>query len=192
MTNDLRWKVLSERTVVKDQWIDLRAQRCLTPRGAVLDPFYLLALPDFVHVVALTEEGDVVLVREYRHAIGACVLNLPGGWIDAGEHPLAAAKRELAEEAGFVCEDWREVAQFGADIGRQDNSIHVFLALAAKPGAVRNLDAGEEGMTVELLSPEHLYEGLATGLLPHAAHISAFLLAMKAAGWISRRFSPPT
>ena len=103
MTNDLRWKVLSERIVVKDQWIDLRAQRCLTPRGAVLDPFYLLALPDFVHVVALTGSGDVVLVREYRHAIGACVLNLPGGWIDAGEHrsrrPSANWRKKPASSA---------------------------------------------------------------------------------------------
>lgn len=187
MTGNSKWRVLDERILVQDRWIDLRAQKCLTPQGVILDPFYVLDYPDFVNVVALTEDARIVLVREYRHGIRQSVLNLPGGWIERGEHPLAAAKRELAEEAGFVSGDWREVARFGADIGRQNNSVHVFLATGATADAIRDLDVGEEGMTVELLSIDDVYDGLAEGLLPHAAHISSFLLAMKASGRIARK-----
>ncbi|PPQ31930.1 hypothetical protein CCR94_07760 [Rhodoblastus sphagnicola] len=177
-----KWRTLKERIVVKDRWIDLRAEKCETPSGALLDPFYTLHLPDLVFVVALTSNEEVVLVREYRHGIKETVLNLPGGAIEPGESPIAAAKRELAEEAGFTATRWHQVAKVAADVGRQNNNIYIFIATGASCDAIRNLDTGEEGMTMELLQIKGLYKGLSDGILPHAGHISAFLLAMSSIG----------
>jgi len=176
------WKILDERVIVRDRWIDLRAQKCVTPGGVVLDPFYVLHPPDFVFIVALTEADEVALVREYRHPIRQSVLNLPGGWIDGDEAPLAAARRELAEEAGFVSDHWRFVSRLAADIGRQSNWVHIFLATGARPGAARNLDAGEEGMTVELLPLSKVIAGVNEGLLPNSAHVAALMAALLASG----------
>jgi 8-oxo-dGTP pyrophosphatase MutT (NUDIX family) len=179
------WKTLDQRIIVKDRWIDLRAETCVTPGGAVLDPFYVVRMPDFVHVVALTDTDEIVLTEEYRHAIQKRVLNLPGGWIDPGEDALAAARRELAEETGFASKDWRFITRFAADVGRQNNWVHVFLATGAKTGAARNPEPGEEGMKVALMPLKTLFDQLNNSLLPHSAHIAALLLALMAAGRVA-------
>ncbi len=96
------WRIAGSRTIVKDRWTDLRADRCLTPAGTEIAPYYVLSYPDWVHVVAVTADDRMVLVRQYRHAVGETVLELPGGVIDASDRdPEAAARRELAEETGY-------------------------------------------------------------------------------------------
>lgn len=64
------WTADSSRVLVESPWIKLRAERCVTQRGAVLDPFYLLDYPEWVHVAAFDEEDRLLLVRQYRHGAG--------------------------------------------------------------------------------------------------------------------------
>ena len=91
----------SERTVLKDRWIDVTAEDCVTAAGAELNPFYLFNSPDFAHAVSVTEAGRLVMVRQYRHGARLTSLEAPGGLIDPGETPEAAAARELLEETGY-------------------------------------------------------------------------------------------
>lgn len=97
----LPWIVRGERTVLKDRWIDVTAEDCLTVSGAELNPFYLFNAPDFAHAVAVTPAGKLVMVRQYRHGARRASLEVPGGLVDAGEDPQAAAARELLEETGY-------------------------------------------------------------------------------------------
>ena len=181
--SDDYWRVRDERQILVDRWIDLRAQSCVTPSGVEIAPYYLLHYPDWVHVVALTAQDELVLVREYRHGAQKFCLGPPAGVVDAEDgDPLVAARRELAEEAGYSARDWRLVASLAPEPSRQTNRVHIFLATGLEKLDQRALDPGEEGMTVEIRAIDEVLAGLSNGLIEHAGQISSLLLGLAAAG----------
>jgi len=174
------WRTVSSETVIRDRWIDLRADRCLTPSGAEIAPYYVLGYPDWVHVVALTPARGLVLVRQYRHAAGRSFLELPGGGVDGCDGgTLAAARRELAEETGYTSERWLEVGSLFPNPATHTNRVHSFLALDAVAGGGQELDAGEEGLRVCVMPLCEVIEGLQAGLLGQAMHVASLLLAAR-------------
>jgi 8-oxo-dGTP pyrophosphatase MutT (NUDIX family) len=178
------WRVAASRRVLKDRWIDLRADACVDARGNVLDPYYVLGYGDWVQVVALTEADELVLVRQYRHAVGAVCLELPGGVMDPGEaDPVAAGLRELAEETGYAAPAARLVASLRPNTATHTNHCHSVLAMDARLVGATAHEPGEDITTVLLPLAEALPR-LAAGLLPQAMHVSALLLALAAAGRI--------
>ena len=91
------WTVRDSTYPLLDRWIRVRADDCATAAGVRVAPYYVLEFPDFVHVLAETVSGQIVLVRQYRHGIGASSLELPGGVMDPGESDiLVTAAREGA------------------------------------------------------------------------------------------------
>lgn len=171
------------RTLVKDRWIDVRADRCLTPGGTAIEPYYVLTYPDWVHVVAITPGGELVLVRQYRHGAGDVFLELPAGTMDPGDpDPCHAARRELAEETGFEAGDWRHVVTLHANPALQTNRIHTLLATNAARRRQPDLDAGEEGLTVVTMPIDRVADGLCAGLLGQASQVSSLLLALRLFG----------
>ena len=187
------WRVLESKIVLKDRWIDLRAQKCLTPAGVEISPYYILNFPDWVHVVAVTERDELVVVREYRHGAREFCYGLPAGAVETHDSdPLEAARRELLEEAGFEARDFRKVASLRAEPARQANFVHVFLAECLTGGRQRSLDAGEEGMTVDLLPLPELLGKLSSGILSHTAHVASVVLALQAAGRLKLNYGLKT
>lgn len=183
MTVPGAWRVVDSATLVKDRWIDLRADHCVTPSGQELNPYYVLRYPDWVHVVALTRGGQLVLVRQYRHGAGEAVLELPGGAVDAAEpDPEEAARRELLEETGYTAGRWLAVSSLFPNPATQTNRLHVFVALDAEATGAQELDPGEDGLAVELMEVRAVLAGLAGGLIGQAMHVSALLLGLHAAG----------
>ena len=177
------WRILDSQTVVKDRWIELRADRCLTPAGIEVAPYYVLGYPDWVHVVALTDEKQMVLVRQYRHAIGKFVLEIPGGVIEAADgDPRLAAQRELVEETGYTARDWKMIGSFYPNPATHTNQVHVVLALHARQTGDPSLDAGEEGLETVIMPIEEVLDGLASGLLGQSMHVAAVYLALTTAG----------
>ena len=99
----LDWTRLDSRYVVKDRWLALRADTYRTPADQIVEPCYVLEYRAWVNVVALTQAGEVVLVRQFRPGIGRTILELPGGTTDPEDaSPEAAIRRELLEETGYT------------------------------------------------------------------------------------------
>ena len=100
MKNNLEWTLLGSTYIHKGPWATLRADKCEMPDGRIVDEYYVLEYPNWVNAVALTEDGKVLMVRQYRHAAGVVSLEIPGGVIDGDEQPEDAMRRELLEETG--------------------------------------------------------------------------------------------
>ena len=185
---DQRWRVVSSKDLLHDRWINVRADHCVTSSGTVISPYYVLTYPDWVHVVAVTRDDCLVLVRQYRHAAGAFFLELPGGMVDASDcNAELSGRRELAEETGYVAARWQPVSVLHPNPAIQTNRVHVFLALDAECRGLQSLDAGEDGLTVHLVPISEVLDGLSSGLLGQSMHVSAVLMALAVAGRLQLR-----
>ena len=98
--------------------------------------------PGAVTVVALLDDGQVVLERQYRHPLGRTMIEIPAGKIDPGEAPLACAQRELLEETGYSAARWVHLGGFHNAFGYSDEKIEVFVAQGLQPERTAQ-DAGE-------------------------------------------------
>ena len=99
--NDKKWSVLESDYVLNTPWITVRKDKIQQPQGTIVDDFYVLEYPNWITVIAITEDGHYVMERQYRHGIMATCYELCGGAVDDGEDPVETAKRELLEETGF-------------------------------------------------------------------------------------------
>ncbi len=126
--SDGKWRVTASRTIHKDRWISVRADDCVTDEGAVIAPYYVLEYPDWVEVVALDADNNVLLVKQYRHALGDISIELPAGGMDPGEtDPVEAGRRELLEEAGCAG-TLTLVGETRPNAGTHTNRTHIILA----------------------------------------------------------------
>jgi 8-oxo-dGTP pyrophosphatase MutT (NUDIX family) len=170
-------KVLESRYAFADPWLRLRSDTVLLPNGRLLSPCTIFEYPDWVDVIALTGERNVVLVDQYRHAVGQLRTEFPAGAVDEAEVPLAAIKRELLEETGYASDDWHRLGSAPVNPVLQTNRIHCFLALGAHKVAEQDLDEGEAIRTHELPLPEFIEQVEAGRLeLPALQLASIYLL----------------
>ena len=95
-----KWTTTDSRYIIKRPWLTARCDTMRMPDGQIKDEFYVLEYPDWVNIIAITTDGKMVLVEQYRHGLDDIFMELCAGCVEPGEDPLAAAKRELAEETG--------------------------------------------------------------------------------------------
>jgi 8-oxo-dGTP pyrophosphatase MutT (NUDIX family) len=144
------WKVLESKYNYRDRWLALRSDTVELPNGRVLTPFHVIEQPDWVTAIAITHDGRIVLVEEYRHGAGQAVIELPSGIHDGPGEPVDQMKRELLEETGFAGEDWHPLGAFFANAPRLNNRVHCFLALDVRKVAEPAPDDGEIIVTHEV------------------------------------------
>lgn len=168
------WRVRKSEYLLKRRWLSLRVEEVETARGVVLPEYHVIEAMDWVCVVALTTDHNLVLVRQYRHGFGGTTLELPAGALDEGEEPVAAARREFLEETGYDAPEWRHLLTASPETTRHGHRVHCFLACGAKRVASQSLDESED---VEVCLRPALDVGLIIGELNHAVHIAALLLA---------------
>ena len=96
-----------------------------------------------VVIVPLSDQGEVVLVRQYRKAVENVTWELPAGTLEEGEEPLACAVRELKEETGLGAREWRRVVDFYSSPGFCTEKMHLFWAIGLDQGK-QDLDADEQ------------------------------------------------
>jgi len=124
-------------------------------------------------VVPMTAEGAVVLIRQYRHAVGGYIWEIPAGTLNPREDPETCAVRELAEETGYRAGSWRKLGEITPVPGYSDERIHLFLATELTL-ADQNLDA-DEILDVHEFPLETAVDMIATGEIQDAKTICALL-----------------
>lgn len=168
-----RWKTLRTVTVTKSPIFTVDVVEREHPDVGDPANFYVVNLPDWVNVIALTDDDEVVMVRQYRHGTDSVTLEIPGGNVDEGESFLEAAKRELAEETGFVAGAWRQIGIVEPNPAIQSNRCATFLGLDARLERAPDPDEHED-LEVELVSRADLRGLVESGEVTHALVINAF------------------
>ena len=144
-----------ERVLLRGSIFDVVSAQLTLPSGISQD-LLLVEHPGAVAIAPVTAEGELVLVRQYRHAARAVLLELPAGRLEPGESPLAAAQRELAEETGNHARHWRALAVFLTAPGFCSERIHLFEARGLEP--VPRQPDPDEDLEVVHLPPERVLE----------------------------------
>lgn len=122
------WETLATRRPFEGAKTAVASDQVRMPDGSVVRRDYQVH-PGSVCVLALDEDGRVLVIRQYRHPVRHRLWELPAGLLDVpGENPLHAAQRELYEEAHVKAEDWRVLADFFASPGGSDEAIRIFVA----------------------------------------------------------------
>ena len=163
--------ITKRETVFRTRWFDVEAKH--DESGG--EPFYSLKLPDYVSVLAYTAQGDVVLVRLYRHAVEGASLELPAGLVERGEAPEATARRELEEETGYRAGEMTHLGTLTTDTGRLQNRMWCYLARNVR--TIPNWNPEEAGIQGVLLSPADLDLAVKEGGFKHALHLAVLELA---------------
>ena len=160
----MAWETLSQEYVYKSPWLVARKDAVKLPDGRVLDDFYVLEYPEWVSVIALTEEGKMVMVEQYRYALGRVSLEIPAGTVEKnGESLLESAQRELLEETGFSGGTWEYFSCLSPSADTHTNLSHTFLATGVKRVAEQSLDPTEQ-IKVHLFEKRDVLEMLQKGV----------------------------
>ena len=170
------WKVLTSTHVFSDAYLTLRTDRCERMDGHIVPTYHVVEQTEWVTVIPITSSGNVVLIREYRHAAQKIVVGLPGGVSDPGESDWeAVGRRELAEETGYSAGAMIHVGACYPNPAIQDNLLHYYLALDCDPDGDQALDPNEEIEVLEMPYADFLaYEALE---VQHALHAAALFYA---------------
>jgi 8-oxo-dGTP pyrophosphatase MutT (NUDIX family) len=146
MTEEIRkWEKRESKALGDHRIFQLREDRVINPRTDTEHDVVVLECPDWVNIVALTPEGEVVMVDQYRHGSETVELEIPGGMMDPGEtDPVATAVRELQEETGYTGENARIIGECFANPAIMNNRVHTILVENCRLTHEVQLDAGED------------------------------------------------
>lgn len=180
------WHVTQSCYPLRDRWLTVRADDCVTHDGAEIAPYYVLEYGDWVQVVALDANGNILLLRQYRHALGQVSLELPGGGMDAADaSPIEAGARELREETGFAATEWTHVASLSPNPATHTNLCHIVLAQGIEAASMPDDDPTERIELVRMPIGDAIKLALEGGMI-QAIHVAALTLALHKAGkWVA-------
>lgn len=180
---DLRWTKLSSRYVYDDRWFKARADSCRFPDGRIIEPYYVVELPDWCNMIVVTKDERIVMVRQYRYAADAVTYELPGGVIEDGEEPMMAAKREMEEETGYTSDSIEFLMQLSPNPAINDNTAYFFLARNAEPVVTQKFDAYED-IDVVSFSKDEIWGLLRENKLQHGVQVGPLYAALIKLGWL--------
>jgi ADP-ribose pyrophosphatase len=149
------WKTLSKKVVLQgNKFLRVENRSVELPDGRIIPDWHWVITPDYVNVVAVTEEQQFLCFRQMKYAIEGTSLAPVGGYIEPGEDPLSAAKRELIEETGYEAKEWTSMGCFVVDSNRGCGVGYFYLAKGAHRVAEPKSDDLEEQQLLFLTRSE--------------------------------------
>ncbi|MBI9083247.1 MAG: NUDIX hydrolase [Desulfobacterales bacterium] len=167
-----RWKKEPATEIYRNRMFALKRTRCRHPEKGVVHDFFSIDAGDWINVVATTEGGRFVLVRQHRLGIDEITLEIPGGMVDPGDTPEQSATRELAEETGYRAGRMTLLKTLSANPAILTNRLHVFHAAGCVRCGDQHLDAAED-IEVELVTRAEILEMLRNGDIHHSLVVAA-------------------
>lgn len=167
------WKIVSSTIEKTFRIFDLRVDRAISPRTGEKHDFYIFESNEWVNIIPITKENEVVLIRQYRHGVGDIVLEIPGGIVEEEDTPLDAAVRELKEETGYSPSEMVYLGMVHANPAFLNNRCHTYLALDCYPDGPQNLDEKED-IEVVLRPLAEIPKLIKDGEISHSLILAAF------------------
>ena len=141
---DGKWETVSSEYIFRRPWLTVRHDKVKLPDGRINPEFYVLEYPDWVNVIAITEDGHIVMERQYRQGLGKTCYEIPAGGMEKGENAEEAARRELEEETGYGGGEWKEIMLISGNCSTTSNLTHCFLATGVRKISAQHLDSTED------------------------------------------------
>ena len=180
--SDLNWKILKSEYLFSDLWFKVRKDKCETPQGKIIDPYYVYEFPTWVTALPVTDDGRIIMVRQYRHALGETCIEIPGGCVDDTDKNFEEAiARELKEETGYTFSSFEYLGPTSANPSTNNNLMHMYLAKGGKKIAEQNLDSNEE-IEVELMTVNEVKRLIKENKILQSMHVTCILYALEKMG----------
>jgi ADP-ribose pyrophosphatase len=174
-----QWKTRDRKTVLDESpWLKVEQHIVELPSGQVISNWQWVIMPDYVNVVAVTEDDMFVFFRQVKYGLEGDTLAVIGGYLNDREEPLKAAQRELREETGYESPNWLSLGSYRVDPNRGIAIGHLFLARRARLVATPIVDDLEEQHLL-LLSRAEVEQALETGEFHVMAWTAAVVLALR-------------
>lgn len=173
---DYKEKMISSKKIYEGRIVNLRVDEVVLPDGKITSR-EVVEYAGAVAVVPVNEKGELLLVRQYRYAVGETLLEIPAGKIERGEDYASSAARELVEETGYEAGNLKHLISFYSTPGFTNEQIHLFLAteLTLK---VQDLDE-DEFIEVETVNMKKAAEMIMSGKICDAKSVAGILTALK-------------
>lgn len=177
--SDLSWKTLSSEYLFRENWFTVRKDVCEKPDGKIVDPYYVFEFPEWATALPITEEGKIILVKQYRQALGEVCIELPGGCVDDTDATAEdGIRRELLEETGYSFETVHYLGRISANPSTNNNLMHMFVAIGGKKIQEQVLDHNEEIEVFEV-TMEELQQLIDEKRIVQSMHMTTIFYAMR-------------
>ena len=172
------WETIGRETLLDcGKYLTVENHTIKLPSGKIISDWPWLIMPDYINVVAVTEDEKFLCFRQIKYGIEGTSLAVVGGYIETGEDPLEAARRELLEETGYTAPDWVNLGRYVVDGNRGAGGAHLFLARNAQQVAQPHADDLEEQQLL-LLTRTQVEVALAAGEFKVLAWATVVSLAL--------------
>jgi ADP-ribose pyrophosphatase len=168
----IAWKCIGAEPVADCEVFKVKRNRSLNPRDNSEHFFYCIEAPDWVNIIPLTSNNEIIMIEQYRHGADIVTLEIPGGVVDKDESPHETAMRELLEETGYLANNVRLIGRTYPNPALQNNVLHTFVAHDVEYHKEQSFDLTEHTV-VQLVPVSELPFLIANGKINHSLIVNS-------------------